>query len=119
MPTPRTKPVLTPEQEARLAAIKRKAAADRAAGVDGPPAPDVDWGDGVQYAIALRAGVARLKAAREAAGMTAAAVAEASGVTPETISRLETGVLRNPTWQTLAGYAVAVGCRLSLGVEPA
>jgi DNA-binding XRE family transcriptional regulator len=65
--------------------------------------------NGTPYYFALRAFVGQLRQAREEAGLTLAVVAEKSGLAPETLSRLETGALTNPTFQTLAKYAVAVG----------
>lgn len=67
----------------------------------------------------LRAFVRQLKDAREAAGMTLADVSERSGLAVESLSRLETGTLTNPTWKTLGAYAAAVGCRPNLTAEPA
>ena len=110
---PRTNPDLTPEQQARLDSVRRKATKDRKLGVDGPP-PDVDWSDGTPYYFALRTFVGQLRKAREEAGLTLTAVAEKSGLAPETLSRLETGALTNPTFQTLAKYAVAVGRKVVL-----
>jgi transcriptional regulator with XRE-family HTH domain len=61
--------------------------------------------------------MAALKAARLEAGLTLTQVAEKTGLAMETLSRLETGMLTNPTWKTLGSYAVAVGRRLSLSAE--
>jgi len=46
--------------------------------------------------------------AREAAGLTLAQVAAKTGLAEETLCRLESGAVTNPTWQTLGRYAVAV-----------
>jgi DNA-binding XRE family transcriptional regulator len=70
------------------------------------------------FYFALRAFVADVRAARQARGLTLAEVAEKTGLAVETLSRLETGALVNPTWQTLTKYAVAVGCRVRLLAEP-
>ena len=67
----------------------------------------------------LQTAIAQMKAAREAAGLTLKDVSEKSGIAVETLSRIETGAARNPTWKTLGDYAHAVGCRLTLGVETA
>ena len=115
--SPKTRPELTPEQQARLDAIRKKAIVDRKLGVDGPPA-DVDWSEGTPYYFALRSFVGQLRQAREEAGLTLAAVAEKSGLAPETLSRLETGALTNPTFQTLAKYAVAVGRKVVISAVP-
>ena len=44
-------------------------------------------------------------------------VAECSGLALETLSRLETGTLTNPTWQTLTTYASALGHSVDLVVK--
>jgi len=75
--------------------------------------------DASPYYFALRSFVADVRAARQARGLTLADVAEKTGLAVETLSRLETGALVNPTWQTLTKYAVAVGCRVRLSAEPA
>jgi ribosome-binding protein aMBF1 (putative translation factor) len=117
MPTePRARPQLTPAQQARLDAVRAKAIADRQLGVDGPPA-DVDTTDATPFHFALRRFVGQLRQAREAAGLSAVEVARRTGLAAETISRLETGALTNPTYQTLARYAAAVGVRLVLTAQ--
>jgi hypothetical protein len=40
-----------------------------------------------------------------------------SGLAVETLSRLETGALTNPTWKTLGVYAAALGMRPRLIVQ--
>src|SRR5262249_54750331 len=42
-----------------------------------------------------------------------------TGMAVESLSRLETGALTNPTWKTLGAYAAAVGRRPRLAVEVA
>jgi DNA-binding XRE family transcriptional regulator len=111
------KPNLTPEQQARLAEIRRKAAADLAAGVEGPPVPEIDRSDSAPFYFALRSFVGQLRKAREAQGLTLAAVAEKTGLAAETLCRLENGDIINPTWRTLGLYAVAVGKKLRLTAE--
>jgi len=61
--------------------------------------------------------IGQLKNARKYNGLTQEQVAEKSGLTVESISRLETGAQTNPTWKTLGLYAIAVGCRLVLNAE--
>ena len=51
--------------------------------------------------------------------MTLAEVAERSGLAQETLSRLETGALTNPTLKTLSAYADAVELQLTLEADPA
>jgi DNA-binding XRE family transcriptional regulator len=107
---------LTSEQRANYEKIKAKAKADLEAGRLGPPVDslDVDMTDGAPFYFALRACIAELEKAREAAGLTLAQVAEKTGLAAETLCRLETGAVTNPTWQTLGRYAAAVGRKLSL-----
>lgn len=62
--------------------------------------------------------VRELKAAREAAGLTQAQVAEKAGLRLETLSRLELGKVKNPTIDTLQRYAEAVGVEIKLSVVP-
>lgn len=61
--------------------------------------------------LAFRQAVLELRAAREAAGLSLADVAERSGIDRGAISRLETGVTENPTLETIVRYAAAVGKR--------
>ncbi len=118
-PTRATPDDLTPEQHARYEAIRTKAAADRDAGRMGPPveALQVDPADGIPFAFALRGFLQQLKQAREAAGLTLADVADRSGIAAETLCRLENGAVRNPTYQTLAKYALAVGKSVTLRAD--
>ena len=74
--------------------------------------------DAAPFYFELRACIFRLKQAREAAGLTLVQIGEHTGLAPETLSRLETGAVTNPTWKTIAEYATAVGCRLRLTAEP-
>lgn len=73
--------------------------------------------DAAPFYVEMRTCVATLKAARLEAGMTLAQVAEKTGLAVETLSRLETGMLTNPTWKTLGMYAAAVGRRLSISAK--
>jgi transcriptional regulator with XRE-family HTH domain len=67
--------------------------------------------------MVLRAYIAQLKEARESAGLTLADIANRSGLAVETLSRVETGALTNPTWKTLGVYAAAVGLEPRLTAE--
>jgi hypothetical protein len=58
-----------------------------------------------------------LKASREAAGLTLAAVSGRCGIDQPALSRLENGHTQNPTLDTLWRYAAAVGKRLVLSAE--
>jgi len=53
-----------------------------------------------------------LRALREAHGLTQRQLSVSSGIPQDVISSLETGRVRNPTWNTVRGLSRA------LGVEP-
>jgi DNA-binding XRE family transcriptional regulator len=110
---------LTADQRVAYERIKAKAKTDLAAGLLGPPVEvlDVDRENGVLFHFELQACIAQLKKAREAAELTLAQVAEKTGLATETLCRLETGQVTNPTWKTLGLYAAAVGRKLSLTAE--
>jgi DNA-binding XRE family transcriptional regulator len=71
----------------------------------------------LSYASPRSAAIAKLKAARLAAGLTLAQVAKVSGVRLETLSRMELGKAQNPTLDTLQNYAAAVGMVLRIEVD--
>jgi hypothetical protein len=73
--------------------------------------------DAAPFYFVLRAYIRQLKQAREAAGVTLADVSARSGLAVETLSRLETGALTNPTWKTLGVYAAALGLQPRLTLE--
>ena len=110
---------LPPERRAAFEKLKAQANADLAAGLLGPPVEvlDLDRENAAPFYFELLTCVAELKKAREAAGLTLAQVAEKSGLAAETLCRLETGQVTNPTWKTLGLYAAAVGRKLSLSAE--
>ena len=56
--------------------------------------------------------VAALKSARVEQGLTLDEVGERSGIQKASLSRLENDPAPNPTWDTLARYAAAVGRRI-------
>ena len=56
--------------------------------------------------------VQELKAAREAQGLSLADLSRLTGMDRSALSKLETGQRPNPTLETLARYAEAVGRRL-------
>src|SRR5436190_24061626 len=101
-----------------LARLRARAAETRAKlahkpGVNELLTPE-ELADGAPFYFALSACIAQLKKAREAAGLTLAQVAEKTGLATETLCRLETGTVTNPTWRTLGLYAAAVGRKLNL-----
>ncbi len=63
---------------------------------------------------AVTALVAQLKAERDAKGMSLADVRNLTGMDRASLSRLENGLRENPSVETLARYADAVGCELVL-----
>ncbi len=73
--------------------------------------------DAAPFYLVLRDYIRELKEARESAGLTLADVSARSGLAVESLSRLETGALTNPTWKTLGAYAAAVGRRPRLSAE--
>ena len=87
-----------------------------------PPLEEVftpeELADASPFYFALQSFVADLRAARQDQGLTLADIASRTGLAVETLSRLETGAIVNPTWQTLGKYAVAVGRRIRLTAEP-
>jgi ribosome-binding protein aMBF1 (putative translation factor) len=60
----------------------------------------------------LRELLQQLKAAREAKGLSLADLTALTGMDRSALSKLETGQRANPTIETLARYAEAVGKRL-------
>jgi DNA-binding XRE family transcriptional regulator len=68
-------------------------------------------------AIATAQFVGGLRRQREQAGLSLSEVARRSGIDKATLSRLENGFYPNPTVNTLARYARAIGKRLVLGFE--
>jgi transcriptional regulator with XRE-family HTH domain len=75
--------------------------------------------DAAPFYFVLRRFIAKVKSAREAAELTLAVISERTGMAVESLSRLETGALTNPTWKSLALYAKAVGQQPLLSAVPA
>ena len=73
--------------------------------------------DGAPFYFQLTAFLHDCKQARLAAGLTLKVVAKKTGLTVETLSRLETGKITNPTWKTIGTYAVAVEGALTLSFK--
>ncbi len=67
----------------------------------------------------LRDLLVQLKAAREAKGLSLADLTELSGMDASALSKFETGQRANPTVETLARYAEAVGKRLLVSLADA
>src|SRR4051794_13228819 len=115
----KTKPELTPEQHAAIAAIRERARHDR-------PGPDelIDRGELDELVphgqfMELRMLTAQLRRMREEQGLSLTDVSERSGLTRAAVSRLENGWNLNPTLETLFRYAAAVGAHVSLSAASA
>ena len=116
MPREHRKIERTPEQLAELKAVRERFQRDKptrarleASGEYGRGLPTVTY-------FALMGLMKRMRELREAAGLSLAAVAERAGMDKAFVSRLETGQ-GNPTIDTLARYAAAIGKRVVFGVE--
>lgn len=68
-------------------------------------------------AIATARFIGGLRRQREQAGLSLGDVSERSGIDKASLSRLENGFYPNPTVNTLARYARAIGKRLVLDLE--
>jgi DNA-binding XRE family transcriptional regulator/predicted DNA-binding transcriptional regulator AlpA len=99
----------TPEEQARLKAIREKFQREkpslRKLVESGDAPPPVPLGTYLEVQALLH----RLRKEREAAGLSLADVAERTGMDRAAISRLENGHQPNPTIDTLARYAAALG----------
>jgi ribosome-binding protein aMBF1 (putative translation factor) len=99
--------------EAQLSAAQKRAKEAREKLKHKPSQADLltpqEIADAAPFYFVLRNYIAQLREAREAAGLTLADISAKTGLAVESLSRLETGALTNPTWKTLAQYAVAVG----------
>ena len=112
------KPAPPKVSAAELKRLRDRASATRSQLARRPGAAELltpeERADAAPFYFELRQCIAELKKAREAGGLTLATVAEKTGLAVETLCRLETGALTNPTWKTLGLYAAAVGKRLEL-----
>jgi DNA-binding XRE family transcriptional regulator len=116
----RDKPVLSPEQQAAVKAIRERSKSER-------PGPDelIDRGEIDELVpqalyIELRALMVRLRGVREQLGLSLTDLSERTGLTRAAISRLENGWNLNPTLETLFRYTEALGVGLKFAVdEPA
>ena len=103
---------LTPEEAAKYKAIREQVAEEL---------PDLIARHDERMAVLdhLRDLLVELKAAREAKGLSLADVTERTGMDRSALSKLETGQRPNPTMETLARYAEAVGKRLVVSLADA
>ena len=60
---------------------------------------------------------AAFKIERERAGLSLTDLQEKTGIDRATLSRIENGKVPNPTYSTLAAYAQALGCRVTVELE--
>jgi ribosome-binding protein aMBF1 (putative translation factor) len=120
---------LTPEQQARVEAIraKHRTPEARAEEIRSREALDREFretgtiettGDGTTMGdlVAFRRFVMSLRRERERQGLSLADVAERARIDKAALSRLENGQQLNPTVNTLARYARALGKSLALGM---
>jgi len=102
----------TPEDQARLLAIRerfqREKPSLRKLVESGDAPPPMPLGTYLEVQVLLH----QLKKEREAAGLSLADVSERTGMDRAAISRLENGHQLNPTIDTLARYAAALGKRI-------
>src|SRR5262249_41943499 len=104
-------------EELRARAAETRAKLAHKPGVSELFTPE-ELADAAPFYFALRGCIAQLKKAREAAGLTLAQVAEKTGLAEETLCRLETRAVTNPTGNT-PGLPPPAGARkLNLPAEP-
>jgi len=111
---------LTPEQKAAVERIRTKhqtpeyraeeEVVREAVRLEFPPA-HADAG--------LSALMEMLRAERERQGLSLSDITERSGIDKATLSKLETGKMANPTFQTIRTYAAALGKRARWVLEDA
>jgi ribosome-binding protein aMBF1 (putative translation factor) len=103
---------LTPEESAKYKRIREQVAAEL---------PELVARHHERMAVLedLQAVVLQLKSAREAQGMSLADLTKRTGMDRSALSKLETGQRPNPTVETLARYAEAVGKRLTISLADA
>jgi DNA-binding Xre family transcriptional regulator len=108
----------TPEAQAEIEQVRRQFA-DHPSREELIRRGDIDpgrtlTGDG---RLALIQALAELKRVRAERGLSLTDLADRSGIDRAAISRLESGKNPNPTFETVARYAAAVGVRVRIVVE--
>ncbi len=87
------------------------------------PTPEQLMADGAWLPLgayfALKQAIHILKAEREKAGLSLAALAKRTGIDKAALSRLENGKQPNPTMATLSRYAAALGKEVCLAFRDA
>ncbi len=96
---------LTPEEAAKYGAVREQVAGEL-------PELIARHHERAATQEQFRDVLAQLRAAREAKGLSLADLTELTGMDRSALSKLETGQRPNPTVETLARYAEAVGKRL-------
>jgi hypothetical protein len=109
--SPKSHPKLTPERIAELSELARKIDREEGDSIKAKGRAVFARHEMIQQVIAA------LKAARQAQGLSLAEVGERSGIGKANLSRLENDVSPNPTWDTIARYAVSVGRKLEVTVR--
>ena len=107
---------LTDEQKARYAGLAREIEAEFPPGAPRRTADPSLPGTLGDY-FNLRALLCELRQLREAQGVSLADMQARTGLPLEALAKLETGADANPTLNTLAKYARAVGRRVSVTLE--
>jgi ribosome-binding protein aMBF1 (putative translation factor) len=103
---------LTPEEAAKYKAMREQIADEL---------PELTTRHHQRWAAdeLLQEVLAQLKSEREKQGLSLADLTERTGMDRSALSKLETGQRPNPTIETLARYAQAVGKRLVVGLVDA
>jgi DNA-binding XRE family transcriptional regulator len=104
--------LLTPDEAAKLKAVREQVAAEL-------PELVARHHERMASLDQLDELFAQLKAAREAKGLSLADMTELTGMDRSAISKLETGGRPNPTVETLFRYAEAVGKRIMVSLADA
>ncbi len=109
----------TLEQIAEEQAIHERSRRERPSRAEMIASGDIDPEDSTTVAdwIALRRAVLAMKAERERQGLSLADVSLKSGITAPALSKLENGQNPNPTVNTLARYARALGKGIRFSIE--
>lgn len=99
----------TPEEQARLAAIREQVERERQTGTEPGSSPAYDGPFKQGYGVATGRLAARLRSLREKAGLSLSDLEERTGIDRATLSKLEGGHTPNPTLYTLWRYALGLG----------
>ncbi|WP_406698078.1 helix-turn-helix transcriptional regulator [Singulisphaera sp. Ch08] len=104
---------MTPEQRAAVEAIKAKHKTPEYRAEVRKEFPPIE----ADEAIAGLA--ASFKVERERSGLSLSDLQEKTGIDRATLSKIENGKVPNPTYSTLAAFAHALGCRVTVDLERA